>query len=922
MNKFVIPIAVVGLLGAGGAGYAIFAGGNPMDSARAAIAKGDVRTAQIELRNAVKSDPGNGEAHFRLGELQLSQNDPIAAEKELKLAQSLNYDPSVILPLLAQSYLAQGRFADVIEGVPAAGATPDQTARYLMLRSQAQIGLKDPAAAKATLDAAQQAAPRNVDVRLAQARLAGQMGDQPLAVRRADEALALDGARADAMTFKAQLMAAQGDRAGALALMDQAVTLDVNAMGPKLERANLLMNMGQDVKARADIDLVLKKEPRSIVALYLDAVLLVRAGKYAEADAQLTKLGPAINAFPRGLYFQAVTHANLGQVELAVEDATRYLQRAPGDAEGVRLLARIEVGAKRPARAIEILKGAVAKGMNDKDTLELLGQAYQAAGQPQAAAGVFEQAVDLAPKDPTVLTNLAASRMQLGDTSGATKALERSLDIQPAQPQAGEALVAAALASGDLDRAQLALDRLRKQVGDTEAVGVLTGLIKLARQDMAGGLQQFEAVVKQFPDSLEAKINLAKALILQSKRSEGEALLQQVLAKDPGNVSALNTLLQTLVQEGKLPEAVTAIEAARKARPRDDALTATQADLMTRSGQAPKALEMLNSARVDGQLSIPLQLAQARAQFASGALNDAKATYRSILLAQPTELEARRALTEILVNNKELKEAQDLLKDGLRTSPGNLGMMTTFVGLEQRLNGADAAVTAAEAFRKDPVNMPAASVLKGDVLMAAQRYTDAAAAYGTELKTTPLAALALRQALALAAAGSADQASDVLRTWLRANPGETDVAQLLATYDINAKRLPDAEQHLKTVLEKRPNDGQALNNLAWVYQQRGNGLARQTAQRAYLVAPSPESADTLGWIMVTDGKADQAIPLLKQAQAGRPDDRAIMYHLARAESDLGQKDEALTTIKSSLAGNTEFEERPDATKLFEQLSKK
>ncbi len=922
MNKFVIPVAALGILGVGGAGYALFASGNSMDSARAAIAKGDVRTAQIELRNAVKSDPANAEAHFRLGELQLSQNDPIAAEKELKLAQGLNYDPGTVVPLLGQSYLAQRRFSDVLEGVPTSGPTPDKTAKLLMLRAQAQVGLNDLPAATTSLETAQAAAPRNIEVRLSQSRLAGMMGDQALAMRRADEALAIDSTRVDAMAFKAQLLASRGDRVGALALLDQAVALDATSLASLLERANLLMSMGQDQKAVSDIEVVLKKEPRSVVALYLNAVLFVRGGKYQEADAELAKLGPAINAFPRGLYFQAVTHVNLGQVELATEDATRYVQRNPTDGEGVRLLARIEIGAKRPARAIEQLKAAIARGMNDKDTLELLGRAYQVAGQPTEAASVLERAVEIAPKDPVVLTSLAASRMQMGDSFGATKALERSLDIQPAQSQAGEALVATALATGDLDRAQAALDRLRKQVGETEAVGVLTGLIKLARQDMEGGRQQFEAVAKQFPDSLDAKINLAKALILQSKRADGEALLQQVLTKDPANVGALNTLTQVFVQEGKLPQAIAALEAARKVRPRDDALTVTQADLLTRSGKASMALEVLDGARVDGQLTIPLQLAQARAQFASGAVNDAKSTYRAVLVAQPTELEARRALTEVLINNKELKEAQDLLQDGLRSSPGNLGMMTTFIALEQRLNGVPAAIAAAEAFRKEAVNMPAAAVLKGDVLMNAQRYTDAANAYGSELKGTPVAALVLRQALALAAAGGADQASDVLRTWLRTNPGEIEVAQMLATYDIGAKRLPDAEQHLKIVLEKRPNDGQALNNLAWVYQQRGNGLARQTAQRAYLVAPSPESADTLGWILVTEGKAEQAMPLLKQALAGRADDRAILFHMARAQSDLGQKDEALASIKGALADTAAFDERPDATKLYEQLTRK
>ena len=100
-TKIVIPAALVVVLAAGGAGYFAFAGGNPMDNARAQLAKGDTRAAAIEYRNAIKADPGNAEAHFRLGELQVTQNDPVAAEKELKLAQSLNYSPGAVVPLLA-----------------------------------------------------------------------------------------------------------------------------------------------------------------------------------------------------------------------------------------------------------------------------------------------------------------------------------------------------------------------------------------------------------------------------------------------------------------------------------------------------------------------------------------------------------------------------------------------------------------------------------------------------------------------------------------------------------------------------------------------------------------------------------------------------------------------------------------------------
>ena len=74
------------------------------------------------------------------------------------------------------------------------------------------------------------------------------------------------------------------------------------------------------------------------------------------------------------------------------------------------------------------------------------------------------------------------------------------------------------------------------------------------------------------------------------------------------------------------------LEAARKASPQDVALTAGLSDLLARNGDAKKALDVLDGAKVNGQLPIPLQLALARAQFASGAPEDAKNTYRGVLL--------------------------------------------------------------------------------------------------------------------------------------------------------------------------------------------------------------------------------------------------------------------------------------------------
>ena len=924
MKKILIPVVLLVLVLGGAGGWYVFGrGGTPLQNAKAAIAKGDTRAATIELRNAIKDDPSDGEAHFRLGELQLKANDPVAAEKELKLARGLAYDPDQVTPLLGQALLVQRRFPGRADRSAGRGQQRRRRPRkFLLIRAAAQGATKDFAGAQASLAAAERAVPKDVDIKLAQARLALANNDMALAERRADEAIALDDKRTEALVLRAQMLASKADQAGALVLMNRAVEASPTMLNAKLERANLLINMGQDAKAQADVDQVLQTEPRSLPAIFLNSVLYVRASKFTEADAELTKLGPAVALFPRALYFQGLARANIGQFESAADSAGRYAARFPADADGVRLLARIEIGAKHPARAIEALQKAIAGGMKDPETLDLLGRAYSAAGMNPEAARLFQQASNAAPQDPSILVNLAASRLQLGDSSGASNALERSLEIAPGQGNAGEALVATALSSGDVDRAEAALERLRKQNGNTESVGLMAGLIRLARQDLEGARKQFEEVVKQFPASTAAQVNVAKVLLMQSRLKDGEQALRDILAKDPAEPQALSTLLLLLTKEGRVPDAIEVADAAHKAKPADEALTAQEADLLTRSGSAKKALDLLETARVNGQLSTTLKLAQARAQFTTGAIDDAKSTYRQVLLVQPNELEARRALTEILINNREFADATATLREGLRTSPGNVGMMTTLILIEQRVGGLPAAIKMAEDLRKDPANMPAAVVLKGDAYMAAQRYGDAASAYADEQKSNPGSPLVIRQAQALAAGGGFEPASGVLRTWLKGNPGDPDAAQLLAAYDINAKRLPDAEQNLKIVLDKRPNDGQALNNLAWVYQQRGNGLARQTAQRAYLLAPSAETADTLGWIMVTDGKAEQGLPLLKQASAQLPEERNIRFHLAKAQSELGQKDDALANVKLALTGQAEFDERARASELLDQLTRK
>ena len=69
--------------------------------------KGDLRSAMIELKNALGIEPDNIRARWLLGKVYLAVGAFEGAEKELTRAQSLGVEEVSVLPLLAQSWLKQ-----------------------------------------------------------------------------------------------------------------------------------------------------------------------------------------------------------------------------------------------------------------------------------------------------------------------------------------------------------------------------------------------------------------------------------------------------------------------------------------------------------------------------------------------------------------------------------------------------------------------------------------------------------------------------------------------------------------------------------------------------------------------------------------------------------------------------------------------
>jgi predicted Zn-dependent protease len=113
----------------------------------------------------------------------------------------------------------------------------------------------------------------------------------------------------------------------------------------------------------------------------------------------------------------------------------------------------------------------------------------------------------------------------------------------------------------------------------------------------------------------------------------------------------------------------------------------------------------------------------------------------------------------------------------------------------------------------------------------------------------------------------------------------------------------------------------ALNNLAWVYQQHCDKRAEALARQAYLVLPDGQTADTLGWILVSDGDAARGVTLMRQAAAQESGDPRVQYHYAVALNATGGRDEAIRLLTAVVANKGDFPEKADAQKLLDALGK-
>lgn len=886
--------------------------------AQAYQAKGDVKSALIQLKNAVAKSPDDANARLQLGTLYLETGDVLSADKELRRAASLGGNPEQVLPLLAQALQAQGKHKESLDEL-----SPEKvgkSAPLLALRGNALLATQQPDAAKAAYEQALAVQPDNGTALVGMARHALSAGNRGDAERYALEAIQKDPKNADVWTFRAAMLRAAGQNDEALSAYAKVAELRPTDVTAHVEQAYIHINQNKFDEAKKDIEAARKQSPGALQTVYAQALLDYSQGKHAAARDSLQKVLKAAPEHMPSVLLAGAVELNLGSLEQAEMNLRKYLQSNPDSLYARKLLAQTLLKNSQPREAADVLAPTLDKNANDPQLLALAGQSYMQARDFGKAEGYLQKAAALAPDVAVVRTSLGMARLSQGQNDNAIAELQRATELDPKSPAALIALVQAQAQLKDYDKALATAGRLEKLQPDNPQTYNLKAAVLMAKGDRAAARTAWEKSVALQPTFFPGVTALVRLDLAENNMAAAKKRFESVLAADKNNFGALGGLAELAMMENKPAEATRLLEQAQTENAGSIMAVVKLGSHYLATKQADKALKLARNYQAQHPTNADLLDLLGQAQLASNDGGGALETYSKLINVLPKSGLAQLRLAQAHMQLKNEKAAAEALRRGAALQPDLIPLRTAQIELALRRGQTDDALQMARQVQKDMPRSQAGFTLEGDVQLALKKPDAALAAYDKSFALQPSSLVLMRSIGLLRSEGKTAEAQSRLAAWLKQHPDDNAAQMYQAELYLASEQTRQAIPVLEGVLKRAPGNVMALNNLAWAYQQEKDARALPTAEQAYkLAGENPAVLDTYGWMLVEQGDAARGVPLLQKAAGLAPNAPDIRYHYAVGLSKKGDKAAARKELETLLAQNKSFAHADAARSLLKTL---
>jgi predicted Zn-dependent protease len=311
------------------------------------------------------------------------------------------------------------------------------------------------------------------------------------------------------------------------------------------------------------------------------------------------------------------------------------------------------------------------------------------------------------------------------------------------------------------------------------------------------------------------------------------------------------------------------------------------------SGQVTQAISQLEALSAEQPDLVRAQTWLAEMYERAGRWKDASAKWGALALQSPSTTSYRMRRAGALINiggPAELTAARDILVDTSKETPKDAGPLYLLAQAERRLGNPAGAEQAARRIIDLNPRDPRGPLAMAEAKTAAKDYKGAVAVLDpvyASLGATPGPSptrvfVATTLAESLRSAGDSARAIKVLEDTSRENPDDLDLLVAVSSAYEHDGQVDQAERGLRAVLARHPDEGRALNALAYLLANRNQKLDEAATLITHALsaeADNPAYLDSLGWVYVKQRKYTEAVAPLERAAEALPRDSAVQDHL-------------------------------------------
>lgn len=678
---------------------------------------------------------------------------------------------------------------------------------------------------------------------------------------------------------------------GVLALCLTACSSPEDKVAGFNRRAEAFLQKGDIVKARIEYQNALQIDAKSVPALLGMAEIAERAREWPKSYALVSRAAELdAKNVPARIKLGKLTLAS-GQLDKALELSDATVALKPEDPAVLAFRAAVFLKLQDVKAAINLANRALEKDSNNVDANVVLASERLLAGDATSAIKYLDRVLQNDERNVGVQLIKVQALAKVADLDSAEQVLRRLTSLFPEEAAYRSMLVKFYLTHGMKGKAEAEQRAILAAKPDSvdaklELVRFIAGV-----RGLQAAAQELESMTAAQPKDLDLKLALAQLRMDQKRPDDATATWKAVVAAgadSPAAIRARGALALQRLTAGDKTGAKTLVDEILTRDARNEQGLLLRASIAMDDRRLEDAVTDLRTILRDVPDSARAHLMLGRAHELQGLPELAQSQFaRAAQISQyaPTY---GMPYAEFLVKAGRIRQAEAVLRDVLRTSPGHTAAQRQLAQAYLRLGDLAAAQELADSLAKQDKTSVTATQIRGAVQAAKRDFASSIASFRSAYdkapnEVQPLVALVRSYLIA----GKTREAASFMQSVVASSPQNLSAHLLLGQVLMQAGDRPGATKAFQKVVEIDPRNVPGYQGLAGAAMAQDNpDAALATLEAGLQQVPNDYGLQlTRAYVFEVVKRYEDAIAIYEKLLTERPNAPVVANNLASLLTD-------------------------------------